>query len=109
MDPVLERRLRDLTDHSDVLELVEGEFLLLDGETESLRSDLMLLADGSNEMKKAKALASQEYRHHISKVVNAKKRFNHERRKYDILDKAFTAEYLSLKRLQPLIDKHGAD
>lgn len=109
MDQALANRLNELWKQSDALKNAEEVFLRLDAERKPLLAQLTLKAQGKSfAEREAKALASDDWRDFIRAHVEAEARLNFEKRKYEILDRAFYAEYSSMKIDDRAIKKAGA-
>ena len=98
MDSRLDAQLRKIDEHIKRLFLVEHQFLELDGNKKSLLAALTIQAEGkSHAEKEAKALASEDWKDFVQGHAMKEAEFNRERRRYELLLKAYDAEHLSFK------------
>lgn len=99
MDSQLANRLNELWKQSDRLKEVERVALELEANKKALLAQLTIKAPGKSfAEREAQALASDDWRIFNAALVNAQVDYNFERRKYEILDKAFLAEYGTYKQ-----------
>jgi flagellar biosynthesis/type III secretory pathway chaperone len=109
MDRSLADRLNELWKQSDRLKEVEGRYLELEANKKSLLAQLTITAQGKSfAEREAQALASADYKNFLAALVEAETAFNFERRKWEILDKAYLAEYSTFKIEDRSIRKAGA-
>lgn len=109
MDRSLADRLNELWKQSDVLKEAEAIFLRLEAERKPLLAQLTLKAEGKSfAEREARALASDDWRRFIGGHVAAEVAFNFERRKFEILEKAYLAEHATFKLDERSIRKAGA-
>jgi hypothetical protein len=108
MDTLLGSRLNALNEQNDKLQKAEAQYLELEAHRKVLFSQLYLAAEGKNVAEKeANVYVSDDWKRFIGGLIAAETRFNFERRRFEILDKAFLAEYSTLKREADLIPKQG--
>lgn len=107
MDSLLGMRLNNLNDQNKILEHAEGSFLLQEAELEALGESIFLSnADyGNVAERKAIVRTNPDYTALVAVVIDLKKKFNFEKRRFDILQNAFFAEHSSFKREAGLIQK----
>ena len=109
MDRTLADRLNDLWLQSDALKKADEKYLSLEGQKKSLLAQLTLRSEGKSfSEREAKALASEDWIHFIAAHVEAESEFNFEKRKFEILEKAYLAEHATFKIEDRSIRKQGA-
>lgn len=109
IDRSLAECLNELWAQNEVLKSAERLYLELEGNKKSMLAQITARMDGkSHAEKETKALASQDWRDFVSGHVEAETAFNYERRKFDILDKAFYAAHSSYKLDERSIRRPGA-
>jgi len=109
MDRSLADRLNDLWKQSDVLKSAEEAFLRLEAERKPLFSMLFLKAEGKSVAdREAVAYNSSDWADFVAGHVAAETAFNYERRKFEILEKAYLAEHATYKIDDRSIRKAGA-
>jgi hypothetical protein len=109
MDSRLDERLTKLADQIDELREVEKRFLALEAHRKPLYSQLFIKAEGKNVAEReALAYDSQEWRDFAAGLVEAESDYNHERRRHELMLKAYDAEHLTLKTEAPIIKRQGA-
>lgn len=98
MDSRLEEKLERLDEHIKKLFLVEHEYLLLDGNKKALLAALTLEAKGkSHAERETLALASPDWKDFSVGFAGKAAEYNREKRRHELLLKAFDAEYTTLK------------
>lgn len=108
MDARLNERLEKIADQIELMREVEAVFLELEANRKALYSSLFLAADGKNiAEKEASAYDSKEWRDFAKGHAVAESNFNHERRRYELLLKAYDAEHLTLKTEVPVIRRQA--
>ena len=109
MDRTLADRLNELWKQSDALKEAEEIFLRLEAERKPLLAQLTLAQEGKSfAEREARALASSDWKRFIAGHVMAETMYNHARRKFEILDKAYLAEHATFKIEDRSIRKAGA-
>ena len=98
MDRSLADRLNDLWAQSEKLREAEETYLTLEANRKPLLAQLTLAAEGKSfTEREAKALASEDWRRFMGGHVHSEVALNHARRKWEMLEKAYLAEYASFK------------
>lgn len=98
MDSRLEERLRLADEQSNRLFQAETEYNQLDASEKALLAMLTLKQEGkSHAERETKALASQDWSDFNAGYALRKAEYNRERRRYELLIKAYDAEHLSFK------------
>ena len=98
MDTRLEDRLKKYHAQIEKLKEVELQYLELDASEKSLFAELFLQAEGrSISEREARAAASPEWKDFKRGLAQAESARNHERRRLDLLQNAFNAEYTTYK------------
>ncbi len=108
MDSILKERLNNLSTQNKTLEAAEAQYLLKEAGLKPMEAEEFLTVIGSIAERQAKAHTTEMYVEYVKELATLKARYNFERRKFEILDKAYLAEYLTLKRESTLIDR-GAE
>ena len=108
MDRTLADRLNDLWKQSDALKTAEEIYLRLEAERKPMLAQLTISQEGKSfAEREAKALASDDWRKFMGGHVAADSMFNFERRKFEILEKAFYASHATMKVDDRAIRKPG--
>lgn len=98
MDSRLKEQLDKLDEHIKRLFHVEHEFLTLDGNKKAVLAALTIYAQGkSHAERESNALASSDWKNFITGHSLKEAEYNRERRRYELLLKAFDAEYSTMK------------
>lgn len=98
MDKSLADRLNDLWKQSDALKKAEETYLTLEANRKPMLAQLTITAPGKSfAEREAQALASQDWRDFMTGHVQAETDFNHQRRKFEIYEKAYLAEHATFK------------
>lgn len=109
MDSILAERLNALTKQNQVLREEEQIFLSLEANRKPMLASLLIKAEAKSfSDREAIALASPAWKDFMQGLVEAEVRLNYAKRKYEILDKAFLADYSSMKIDSRSIGRHGA-
>jgi hypothetical protein len=109
MDRTLADRLNELWRQSDELYKAEMTYLRLEAERKPMLAQLIIGAQGKSfAEREAIALASPDWRDFMIGHVAAESDFNFERRKFEILEKAYLAEHATFKVEDRSIKKTGA-
>lgn len=99
MDDSLARRLDLWMEQIECLHKLELQHFQIEGSEKSLFASLYLLSDAKTVAEKEqRAYASSDWKEFQTGLAVSKATLNHERRKLDLLQRAYEAEYLSLKR-----------
>ncbi len=94
MDSRLDQRLKKWSDQIEVLAKVEQDFYTLEASESALEGKLFIEAEGRNiEEKKARAHTSEAWGTFTAGFVEAKVKYNRERRVLELRQKAYEAEY----------------
>lgn len=108
MDRTLADRLNELWKQSDALKEAEHLFLRLEAERKPMLGKLTINAAGKSfAEREAQALASQDWADFMRGHVQAEVDFNFEKRKFEILEKAYLAEHATFKIEDRSIRKPG--
>lgn len=106
MDTRLREQLNKVDEHIKKLFDVELMFLQLDGSKKALQAQLTLKSLGkSHAERETKALASDDWENFCFELSNQEAQYNREKRRYELLLKAFDAEYLTMKVEAPAIKR----
>lgn len=98
MDSRLKEQLAKIDAHIKKLFYVEHEFLELDGNKKAMLASLTMFANGKSFVEReALALASKDWADFIKAHSMKEAEYNRERRRYELLLKAFDAEYSTMK------------
>lgn len=97
MDQRLSSRLTKLARQIKILEEAERASMLIDTHEKILFSELFLTFKGSIAEREALVYATPQWQEFVKGQVNANVEYNKAKRYYELLDKAFQAEYLSFK------------
>lgn len=98
MDSRLKDQLEKIDEHIKRLFHVEHEFLTLDGNKKAMLAALTISSSGkSHAEREANALASSDWKNFVSGHSLKEAEYNRERRRYELLLKAFDAEYSTMK------------
>lgn len=109
MDARLYKRLKRIEEHLETLWITEKEFLYLDAHKKVLFAELYRSVDGKSVAdKEAAAYASDDWRDFIRGLSEKEAQYNAEKRRYELLIKAYDAEHLTLKTEHPVINRQGA-
>ena len=109
MDSSLSHRLNELWKQSDALKSAELAYLSLEANRKPLLAQLTLKSPGKSfAEREAQALASQDWANFMTGHVEAESEFNFQRRKFEILEKAYLAEHATFKLDDRSIRKAGA-
>lgn len=108
MDRALAERLNNLNAQNEKLTEARGAYLLKEAQRKNFEALMIKNAEGKSQAEKtvnAQALAEWlKFQEELARLENA---FEFEKLRYDILDKAFTAEYLSAKLDADTIKRQG--
>ncbi len=108
MDSVLANRLNLLNAQSDKLRQAEGEYRLHEAKRKTLEGELYLMTVASNVAEKtAKVHANEEYSNFMRELAKLETEFNHQRRRFSILESAYLAEHATFNREAKLINRQG--
>lgn len=108
MDSTLAERLNKLNEQNDILSRKERIFLGLDANKKVMAAQLFLKAQGKSVAEKeAVAFSGEDWQNFVKGLAQVESEYLFERRRFDILEKAFQAEYLTMKRESDIIPKHG--
>lgn len=98
MDSRLKDQLEKVDEHIKKLFLVEHEFLLLDGNKKSLLASLTINSLGkSHAERENRALACADWKAFTVGFAMKEAEYLREKRRYELLLKAFDAEYSTMK------------
>jgi hypothetical protein len=101
--------LNNLNTQNERLTAVRGAYLLKEAERKHIEAALIRMAEGKSHAEKTvNAQATDEWREFHEALARLENEFEHEKLRYDILDKAFQAEYLSAKLDADTIKRGGA-
>ncbi len=108
MDQRLRERLDQLEEHIRTLFKVEKEFLFLDGSKKSLLAEITRKSQGkSHAEREGEAYASEDWKNFAAGLSAKEAEWNREKRRYELLMKAFDAEYTTLKIEGNVINRQG--
>lgn len=108
MDTRLNERLEKVADQIEILKEAESMFLALEANRKVMFSQIYLKAEGKNVAEKeANTYASDDWISFCSGHVVAESAYNHERRRYELMLKAYDAEHLTLKTETPVIRRQA--
>lgn len=107
MDSRLAERLEKIADQLDALREAEHLFLSLEANRKVMWAELFLQTQGTVVERESKTFASDGWKDFMRGHVIAESAFNHERRLYEMLLKAYDAEHLTLKTETPVIRRQG--
>lgn len=106
MDSILAQRLRNLTTQNTTLREAEGEYLLKDAGKKTMEAEIFLtVITGTVAEREAKTYTTEEYKTYMRELSELHARYMFERRRFDILDKAFIAELNTYKIDNSLINR----
>lgn len=109
LDRELATRLNNLNEQNEMLTKVRNLYLLKEAERKTFEAKLIRDAIGKSHAEKTvNAQATDEWRAFHMALAGMETDFEHHKLRYDILDKAFTAEYLSMKLDADTIKRQGA-
>lgn len=98
MDSALELRLRKISEQVDELKKAQESYLTLKANEKSLEGKLFLEAEGKTvSEKEAKSYSSADWKSFAKGLAVAQAEYEFHKRRYELLMKAFDAEYLSMK------------
>ena len=109
IDRALAERLNNLSAQNDRLTAARGAYLLKEAERKTYEARLIREAEGKSHAEKTVVAQSHEFwrKFHVE-LAELENAYEFEKLRYDILDKAFTAEYLSMKLDADTIKRQGA-
>lgn len=108
MDTRLNERLEKVADQIEILKKAEADFLCLEANRKVMFSQIYLKAEGKNVAEKeANTYSHEDWIAFMSGHVNAESDYNHERRRYELMLKAYDAEHLTLKTETPVIRRQA--
>jgi hypothetical protein len=108
VDRSLADRLNELWKQADVLKEAEQIYLRMEAERKPMLAQLTIKALGKSFAERESiALASEDWRAFMAGHVAAESAFNYERRKFEILEKAYLAEHATFKLDDRSIRKPG--
>lgn len=109
MDRALAERLNNLNLQNEKLSAARGAYLLKEASRKNFEALMIKNSEGKSHAEKTTSAQAQEewlqFHEELSILENA---FEFEKLRYDILDKAFMAEYLGLKLDTDTIKRQGA-
>lgn len=109
MDTSLARRLNNLGAQNEKLHQVRNKYLLKDAERKTFEARLVNQSIGKSHAEKVvKAQASDEWLEFHKELAALNCAYEFEKLKYDILDKAYLAEHLTLKLDAETISRQGS-
>lgn len=98
VDSRLEIQLSKIDDHIKNLFQIEHEFLLLDGNKKAVLAALTIQAEGKSfAERESKALSSVDWKVFATGHALKEAEYNRDKRRYELLLKAFDAEYQTFK------------
>lgn len=98
MDSRLEEKLRKIDSHIVILRELEGDYFQLEASEKPTLAKIILNMQGtSHAQKENAALASQDWIDFSNGLAESHAIYLQAKRRYELLLKAFDAEYLSLK------------
>ena len=108
MDELLATRLNNLNAQNATLSSARGAYLLKEAERKHCEATLIKAAEGKSQAEKAvNAQAAPEWAEFQLELARLENAYRFEELRYDILDKAFQAEYLSAKLDADTIKRQG--
>jgi hypothetical protein len=108
MDRTLAERLNNLNLQNDKLLIARGEYLIKEAERKHFEATLIQSAEGKSQAEKSvNAQATLDWANFHRQLAILENAFRFEELRYDILDKAFQAEYLSAKLDNETIKRQG--
>lgn len=109
LDRELATRLNNLNTQNEMLKSARLAYLLKEAERKHFEAQLIASAEGkSNAEKTINAQATKDWAEFQQELAVLQNAFEFEKLRYDILDKAFQAEYLSAKLDAETIKRQGA-
>lgn len=109
LDRELAERLNNLNAQNDILKAARLAYLLKEAERKHYEAALIREAEGKSHAERvANAQATQHWRMFHVELSKLETEFEFQKLRYDILDKAFQAEYLSAKLDADTIRRQGA-
>ena len=98
MDEQLAKRLNALTKQNDLLSKARGAYLLKEAERKNFEATLIKDAPGKSHAEKTNAAQALAFwRQFHKELAILENDYEFQKLKYEILDKAYLAEHLSLK------------
>jgi hypothetical protein len=98
LDRALAERLNNLNTQNALLTEARGAYLLKEAERKHFEASQIAQAEGKSHAEKTvNAQATPEWVSFQRELARLENAYEFEKLRYDILDKAFTAEYLSMK------------
>lgn len=108
LDAELATRLNNLNMQNQTLTDARGKYLLKEAERKHYEAIEIAKAPGKSHAERVtNAQAAPEWLAFHVELARLETEFEHQKLRYDILDKAFTAEYLSLKLDADTIRRQG--
>lgn len=108
MDRGLAERLNALNEQNDRLKAVEAQYLALEANRKSLLGKLISQQPGKSfAEREMQAYASAEWIDFAKGLADVEADYEFEKRRYDILDKAYLADHLSAKLDGETIKRQG--
>lgn len=109
IDRALAERLNNLNAQNETLTKARGAYLLKEAQRKSFEAGMIRRADGKSHAEKTTTAQDTkdwlDFHVHLSELETE---FEFQKLRYDILDKAFQAEYLSAKLDADTIKRQGA-
>lgn len=103
MDRQLAERLNNLSMQNEVLFKARSAYLLMEARRKHFEAKMIRAADGKSQAEKTvSAQAAKEWLDFHLKLSELESQFEFEKTKYEILDKAYLAEYATFKS-----EEHG--
>lgn len=98
LDRELAERLNNLAAQNETLAKARGAYLLKEAERKNYEAKLISIAEGkSHAERQANAYATDAWLQFNRELAELENEFEFQKLRYDILDKAFLAEYASYK------------
>lgn len=108
MDRLLAERLNHLNTQSDLLRDAEGRYRLHEAKRKTLEGELFLMTVGANATERGhKVYANAEYSSFMAELAKLETEFNHQKRRFSILESAYLAEHATFNREAKLIHRQG--
>lgn len=108
LDRELANRLNNLNAQNEKLTEARGAYLLKEAERKHFEASQIVTADGKSMAEKTvNAQATPEWASFQRELARLETQFEFEKLRYEILDRAFNAEYLSMKMDAGEIKKQG--
>lgn len=109
LDRLLAERLNNLNEQNETLKNARGRYLLKEAERKNFEARLVRGAIGKSHAERLiLAQATNEWKQFHQELASLETELEFEKLRYDILDKAFQAEYLSAKLNADTIRRQGA-